>query len=169
MVNLLLNPGFETGITGSPDSWWTYTNAGTVVYTYPETGRVGGSSVAVNSADIANSGSWAQNVSIIPGKTYTLSGYLATQNIVSGEAYIAIDWNDNNDNYISTTDMAEIGPGTTSWTYYTGSVTSPSNATTGNISLGLWLASGKAWFDDIVFDDGIDIVCNIPTCNLIVT
>lgn len=168
MVNLLLNPGFETGTVGNPDNWWTYTGDGTLLFTYPEPGRLGGSSVTISSPNTLNEGSWGQTVAVDSAKTYTLSGYMKTQNIVGG-VVIGIDWDNISENWIGYTELASI-EGTVAWTYYTGNITPPAGAAYGNIILEFWYITGKAWIDDMSFSEvDVPVVCNVPACNFVMT
>lgn len=153
--NLLLNPGFESGTVGNPNNWGTYTSAGSLTYTYPEIGRLGGSSVAISTSSTLNNGSWVQSVNINPTKTYKVSGYMKTQNI-SSNAIVQIDWfyDNTSASWIRTTEIATATGTSPDWFYYEKiliPVDIPSNAVRGNVLLKSWYSSGKVWFDDIMF------------------
>lgn len=162
--NLLTNPGFETAYAADPtkpDNWqgvWQIGSQG--ICSYPETGRVGGRSVAFEYAayesipgkfpEIAT----GQIVTIDPTKIYKLGGWIKTLNILSGpagwgSAFIAVDWLDVNRNWIGNSQIGANQSGTKDWTYYEGNVTPTAGAAYAYVGIGLMECYGKAWFDDI--------------------
>lgn len=151
-TGLISNSGFELGTLG----WTTYTSGGTgQLYTYPEPGRVGGSSVAIEYPVIStnNGASWIQEATGISStKTYKLSGWLKTQNVIGSGASIGTDWFGSTGYIGSSSIMATRITGTTGWTYFEGNLTPPTNTISANIILQLYNSSGKVWFDDIYFD-----------------
>ena len=152
-TNLLVNPGFEQGMTG-----WSISQ-GTAVYSAvpsPHSGLYAAQGVEINSGSL---GRMYQNVTgeLIPGDQYTISGWIRTQNVVGppGEGVvIAVDYVASGgwtpaDGYVQ-----EIGHvlGTTGWTYYSGTFTLPKMPSDAQA---LWFltdfndATGTAWFDDL--------------------
>jgi hypothetical protein len=162
-ANIILNPGFETSDPTNakkPASWFPYISNFAPIFTYPEAGR----SPSLRSASIQYSsileglGLWTQSIGVDLTKSYKLSGYIKTSNIVVGNAYrngayIQIDWKDALGKGISTDIIVSINTGTHDWAYYERIVTPPANTAWGTIVLGLYGASGKVWFDDIAFTD----------------
>lgn len=159
--NLILNPDFQiASIPGIPDSWWTYQTGTAAIFTYPDTGRPGGSSksVSISQTDPTQNALWGQTINVIPGTYYLLSGWMMTTNIYGSGAAIDMDWLDSAGNYISSSPINSI-LGTTPWTQYSGIIQAPSNAAKANIVLTLYQASGKAYFTDISH-----LVTTAPIC-----
>jgi hypothetical protein len=159
--NLLVNPGFEMGSSGSPDNWRKYSK-GTIpssnLYIYPETGRGDtGYSVSINfgSNNYSGRASWIQNVPNLKANTsYILFGYMKFTNVAAPTGYgatIGIDWFKGSTYISSKTITSQTG--TKDWLSYSRKVTSPSNANNANIWLMLTNGSGKVYFDDIFFGE----------------
>lgn len=160
--NLLINPGFETVSTADPNmpaNWMIYYE-GTQdsPFSYPEPGRIGGSSVALSFtvADIKEA-DWIQVVGGISStNTYKISGWIHTQNVSTGDnngATVHIDWFNSSQDYINTSRI--IVPkiqGTTEWTYFEKYVTDiPADVASAHIVLKMLNATGKVWYDDMSF------------------
>lgn len=156
-TELISNPGFEiinpTNIL-LPNNWWTYTTGGTShKLTYPEPGRIGGSSVSIEYITTSGySALWGYNVNIDITKKYKLSGWIKTQNIIGTGARIGIDWKSATANLSSNTVVSNI-TGSTDWLYFEGIVTPNPLSNHGSIVLSLNNATGKVWFDDISFKE----------------
>lgn len=160
----LKNPGFEETM---PNNWQTYSTGTTQIYTYPEPGRISGSSVAIEyqTREIGKVALWGQDVQIDHTIKYKLSGWIKTQNIIGTGTSIRVDWRDENGTYIDTSSIMSRQKGTITWTYFEGIVTPSTNAVKATISLDLYDCSGKVWFDDISFS-GIVVkyICNNGQC-----
>lgn len=161
------NPGFEEG---TPNNWQTY-NTGTVQrYTYPEPGRVVGSSaVAIEhpTRDMGKVSMWVQNIQIDRTKKYKLSGWLKTQNIIGTGVSIRVDWKDATGKYLGTSAIMPYQKGTIPWTYFEGIVTPDQRSVGTTIVLDLYDCSGKVWFDDLSFSDVVPVIkykCNNGEC-----
>lgn len=151
--NLIINPGFEQGMTG-----WSVSQ-GTAVYSAvpaPHSGLYAAQGVEINSGSL---GRMYQNVTgeLIPGDQYTISGWIRTQNVVGppGEGVvIAVDYVGVGGWTPADGSVQEIGHvlGTTGWTYYSGTFTLPKMPSDAQA---LWFltdfndATGTAWFDDL--------------------
>lgn len=161
-TNLLLNSGFEIQNTinpNMPNNWSTYNTGTTQIYTYPESGRIGGSSIAIEYT-VIESGKvalWGQSMTIDPNKKYKLSGWIKTSNIIGGGIYggaaIYVDWKTSIGTYISRSSIMTRQTGTIDWTYFEGIITPISNSIMSTIVLSLYDSSGKVWFDDISFSE----------------
>jgi len=148
----LKNLGFEIGM---PNDWQTYSTGKTHKYTYPEPGRVGGYSVAIEylTREIGKVAIWVQNVDIDRTKKYKLSGWMKTENIIGTGASMKVDWKDINGQFLSSSAIMSRQKGTISWKYFEGTVTPDQNAVKATIVLDLYDCSGKVWFDDMSFSD----------------
>ena len=148
--NLLINSGFEL-----PSPWSTYSTGNTQKYSYPEPGRIGGSSVAIQYVNRENGkfAAWIQSANIDNKKTYKFSGYLKTENIDSIStnygATIYVDWKDASGNWLKSSGIMTAQVGTMPWTYFEGTVTPVANSAIATAVLSLRDCAGKAWFDDI--------------------
>jgi len=165
--NLLLNPGFETGVLGSPDNWWNFQQGRLAVLTYPEPGRVGGSSIGTEypSLEENKQASWGQGVPVSPLKSYKLSGWVKTSNVMGSGwagAFLQIDWIDPAGKYLNSSFPFSPQLGTVDWMYYEGVVTPDPGSSQGTVLATLINASGKAFFDDMSFTES-EIVPP-PTC-----
>lgn len=114
-VNLLVNPGFESGIYG-----WNFTKDSTT-WAISSDSKVGSHSIKGTESNKSNLGRLYQNFTdrLIPGTRYKIGGWIKTQN-VQGSVVIALDYVAANgwcpiDGYIK-----EIGyvSGTHDWYYY---------------------------------------------------
>ena len=150
-TNILINPGFENGLTG-----WS-TSTGTAVYTIDSTAyHSGSSSVKGVETNTKSLGRLYQDVTDItmPGNQYQISGWIKTSN-VTGQVAIDLDYVASDGGTYSGDGISAIGEvtGTQDWTYYQSPVftlpTMPSNA------IALWFlfdfnaGAGTAWFDDV--------------------
>ncbi len=152
-INLLKNPGFETTYGSIPKYWIKYQTGYKATFTYPEIGRTNtGKSVAIKYVT-KETGKvalwWQQSIPVIPSKQYKLSGYMKLSNVTGGRAGLRINWY-KSDGSISRIDLITKS-GTTPWTKYEKTFTSPSNAVKANVGGDLFNASGKVWFDDLSF------------------
>jgi hypothetical protein len=148
-INLIQNPGFEIGTT-TPTGWSTYNTGTAQIYSYPEPGRVGGSSAAIEYVvrESGKSASWIQNVNVDSSKQYTLSGWLKLQNVIGGSAYVSVDWYDSLGGWLNFSILTSQA-GTVPWTYFESVIVPPNNAAYLTLNLNLQNTSGKVWFDDL--------------------
>src|SRR3990167_7788916 len=146
----LKNSKFEECL---PKYWQTYATGAAHRYTYPEPGRVDGSSVAIEypTRETGKMALLTQTVQIDPTKKYKLSGWLKAQNIIGNGGSIKIDWKDSSWKYLSSSTIMTRKTGTIQWTYFEGDVIPHSDAIGATIVLELNDCSGKVWFDDISF------------------
>lgn len=152
-MELVENSGFEEGM---PKNWQTYATGTVQRFTYPEEGRSGGSSVAIEYAnrEIGKKAYWVKNICIDRTKKYKLSGWIKTDNIVGDAgsgAYIQVDWKDIMGNHLSSSNIMVAQVGIILWTYFEREIIPDVNATQAAIILVLNDCSGKVWFDDISF------------------
>jgi len=97
-------------------------------------GRNGGRALSLE----PTASSWSHSLSgLTPGITYQLQGYIKTQNVTGGNAYLQV----------GTTLSAQTVSGTADWTLVTVEFTADAAAL--NVSLVLDATSGKAFFDDV--------------------
>ncbi len=154
-VNLVQNGGFETPSVDPsiPANWYKY-NTGTGQLNYPESGRIGGSSISSRFPTKENDkrADWVQNINgINVAQKYRITGYMKTSSVSEfGGAYIAVDWKNSVGGYIGTSVIARR-IGTTGWTFYEGIVKPMPGSSRATIVLGMSDSSGKVWFDDISF------------------
>lgn len=146
----LKNPKFEEGF---PKDWQIYATGKTQKYSYPELGRTGGSSVAIEyrTKETGKIAALIQSVQIDPTKKYELSGWLKTQDIIGNGASIKVDWKDSSWKYIGSSTIMTRKTGDIPWTYFKGDVVPHPNAAGATIILELNDCSGKVWFDDMSF------------------
>ena len=158
----LKNPGFEIS-SGSLPLYWNRFQTGTkAIFTYPETGRTGGKSVAIKYAtkETGKVALWRQQGIIVsPSKQYKLSGYMKLDGVTGGGtgggtgrlngASLRINWYKSDGNLIRV-DLI-IKSGTSGWTKYEATFTSPANAAKATVGGDLFNAAGKVWFDDLSF------------------
>ena len=169
----LKNAGFEDS---TPNNWETFQTGTMQIYTYPEPGRISGSSVSIEypTIEIGQTAMWAQNVYVDHNKTYKLSGWLRTLGIIGTGASIKVDWKNALGEYLSRSTIMTPQKGTTPWTYVEGDITPDQNAVMATVNMELYDCSGKAWFDDISFSETVpgakykcsgapDYICTVIT------
>lgn len=177
MANMILNPGFETQSGTQPANWVTYAASGNIpTFLYSSTtGRNNtfGVGITYNTQIINTNANWEQRLptnSIDPTKTYYLSGYLSTNNIVTtltgwAGATIYVAWQDVNGGYLAASHVSPSDAGscnngtcfitgTNGWsTIPFGSIVKPAiGAVNATVAIGIANCSGTAYFDDIFFD-----------------
>ncbi len=163
-VNLLENTNMETTGTWSSATWGG-ANTFTTSYTTSEK-YFGQKSLLINSTAYENYSSGRMycdipNTVLIPGKTYTLSGYIKTKNVInydrnSGALLCAEPLNGStsltrfNTEYVTGTTTADIDNG---WQRVSTTFTVPSNASKTRIHLALRASTGSAYFDGIQLEE----------------
>jgi hypothetical protein len=161
LSNLLQNGGFEAISGNPPANWhkWSQNCASPPNFLYAELGRGGGSCVGIEMFETEPFkpwpfAPWVQNVPVTAGESYSIGGWIRTENIIGqGGARIIPQWKGPGGTWIGQTQFMSYVPGTTGWTYYEGKVTAPQGATICTVCCALQGCSGKAWFDDIMFSD----------------
>ncbi|MEG0773891.1 DNRLRE domain-containing protein [Clostridium sp.] len=147
VVNQLVNHNAE--LTGG----WTPLNASATVTT--EDKYLGSKALKLYNA--AQSYTYfSQYIKLTKGKTYTLSGYVKTKGVTSGEnlgATLAISYKDAAGQWQY---VREYINGTTDWTRYEKSFTLPSNISDENIWIAVEMlnATGTAYFDSLQLEEG---------------
>jgi hypothetical protein len=151
-ANLIVNPGFENGLTG-----WTV-SAGSAVYSVDHsTSNSGNASAKGIESNSGSLGRLYQAVTgVTPGAQCQISGWIKTTNVTGeGGVVIALDYVQNDGSTPADGYVEEIGfvTGTTDWTFFQSPVftltSKPSDATA------LWFlfdfnnVLGTAWWDDV--------------------
>lgn len=147
-MELLKNSGFEKG---EPDNWSKYATGTKHIFSYPEIGKTGIASVAIEcpTRENGSTASWIQTVNINPTKKYRLSGWIKTKDVQGAGASIKIDWKDSTGQYLSESNIVTRKVGNIPWTNLSGEVTPNPNAVQSTVVLDLKDSSGKVWFDGI--------------------
>jgi len=145
--NLISNGGFETPDTSgtAPADWYTYSWSGTPTFTWDNTvAHTGTYSVKISGEQLNSV--WYQDVTLEPGATYRLEGWVKTENISYSARGACIITGYNN---------ASIGGvelhGTNDWTQIVGEFTPTVSATDIRLYAGSDTSgvTSIAWFDDI--------------------
>ena len=135
-ANLLANPGFEDGTTGWDSNGGESAVASPVHY----------GAKALRQQGAITYRALTQVVPIAPGASVKASGWIKTVSLPSG-SHVAyqVTWLDSGLTTISTMNVAINIAGTTDWTYYSATGTSPTNAVYAHV--GLYMDSGAGSFD----------------------
>jgi len=146
--NLLPNPSFEEGQEGQPAGWKQVKWGGEAAFDLPGVGHTGKRSAAIASEKGADA-SWSVTVPVEPWATYRLSGWIKTQDVKATTGRGALL-------NVHTLQGAETKAlaGTHEWTKVEVTFeTRDHDAAQVNCLLGGWgLATGKAWYDDLVLE-----------------
>lgn len=158
------NTGFEEGM---PTNWQIYATGTKHKYTYPEIGRSGGPSMAIEYPirEIGKMASLIQSTQIDTTKKYKLSGWIKTENIKGAGASIKVDWKDATGKYLGESTIMKRQVGTISWKYFGGDVLPDPDADKAVIVLDLKDCSGKVWFDDVSIVDISESNTNVSTAH----
>ena len=159
------NNTFETqfGGTNWQYAWWKSTYDCTMD---AEVGHDGAGSVKIEKTTSGEASWYTEGVWGFPysfddvrGKTYRVSGYIKTENVV-GEAYIANIQYQHATPSDNTVHKSEVVSGTTDWTYVTFTFTAQqrqkADGTTQNCIDHFFLTlngSGTVWFDDVMIEE----------------
>ncbi|HEX76386.1 MAG TPA: hypothetical protein G4O12_07405 [Dehalococcoidia bacterium] len=155
----LQNAGFEAIYGDPPAPWHTWSRDCEPTFLYPEPGRDGDSCVGIEMFETEPfepwpSAIWSQGIPVEAGKSYRVEGWVRTENIVGwGGAMIVPEWKGPGYTWIGATEFMSYVKGTSGWTYCEGEVTAPPGATLCNLCCYMGGCSGKAWFDDMVFEE----------------
>lgn len=139
--SLLPDGGFETGVGWSTASGASYD---------PQHRRSGRRSLRIDSVQSVQ----VEQViyAVMPGEKITVCGWVATQNVVpasgGGYAFLAIYQFDATGRMVEAHDFAQYA-GTRTWTYAEYTFTVSAQAEYIAVRVGIYNASGTAWFDDI--------------------
>jgi hypothetical protein len=147
-VNLLVNPGFERGVT-DPDGWQRDVFQPVSQLTWDDSmSRSGGRSIAIHSPT-PNDARWVQTVGVQPHTVYELSGWIRTEAVQHSPQ--AVDAGANL-TVMGTWNRSEALIGDNDWTFRRVRFNSgASNTVTVGARLGYWsgTTAGSAWFDDL--------------------
>ncbi len=152
--NLLINSSFESGSSGQPIGWKTFTPGPPgAVYSWDGTKSVSG----IYSVKIQNStsgiGMWQQTINVVAGMVYELTGFVSFENIVPpGNCRLQAVFRDSANKIIQFVDLPRHD-GTRVFEFdYPARLKfrAPANAVKAEINC-LLQGQGKAWFDDIFF------------------
>jgi hypothetical protein len=155
----LQNAGFEAVYGNPPTHWGKWSQNCKPAFLYPEQGRIGESSVAIRMMELESStptpqAIWLQNIPVQPGKSYTVGGWIKTENVEGQSgAMIVPNWKGPGNTWISATEFMPYLKGTNSWTYYQGNVTAPQGAAICTVCCLVSGCAGTAWYDDIEFKE----------------
>ncbi|NLC58536.1 MAG: DUF4091 domain-containing protein [Armatimonadetes bacterium] len=156
-TNLLANSGFEEG--------WVAWNTNNPWYEAGGEGKGNGLSTWTLDEQVFHSGKASARVQgqgnrglamqILAGYAdrYRLSGWVRTEGLDAGTAYLLAEFKANDGTYLGGQAVAGV-TGTTDWTYLSGEVTAPPG--TRMICIDLLTSNpnnGVAWFDDISLED----------------
>ena len=146
--NYLKNHGFETQTDWGWQTWGS--SVGTHSYTTEEK-YLGNYSFKLTKSNTDDKEAIIEEFTLERGKTYTLSGYIKTNN-VSVSSYGVFLRAAGDDFGVNT----ELVTGTTDWTRYSVSFTIPSNSasSTAYIYAFLWGSTGTAYFDCLQLEEG---------------
>ena len=153
----LQNPGFDVIHQDPSAQWHPWSHDCTPTFLYPEPGRNGGFCVGIEMLETEPfdpwpGAIWLQDIAVEAGKSYSVGGWVRTENIVgSGGAMIVPHWKGPGNTWIGATEFMNYVQGTSGWTYYQGEVTAAPGTTICTVCCLVDACSGKAWFDDIVF------------------
>ena len=142
--NLLLNSSFETNNNGTPANW----SGGAYDTSTAHTG------VASNRIDGGGDRYAYQQPSLKPSTTYTLQGWIKTQNVPTTDFGVRL-------RYAVTGGTSgvygtSLVKGTSDWTFVTTTFSTPSDYTNGRLDLhaATTTTSALAWFDDVSLCEG---------------
>lgn len=158
IVNHILNHSIETG-----DSWTI--NNGTLISSGSNTFATddkyyGTKSLKIIETNAQNRREFSQQVSLIKGKSYTLSGYIKTKDVNlttlnNGGASLCVTYKDLNGlNKIARTKFVS---GNNAWDRYETNFTLPSDALSNTVSVSAEFqgATGTAYFDNLQLEEGL--------------
>ncbi len=153
---LLIDPGFENGGIG-----WKWTGNGGRSLVTPEANS--GTTSQQMMAHYRFPRQVAQDVSVVGSDVYDASTWVKVANVDTAFSGLELRWLDSSGSLIQT-DIIGQAPISGSWTFLTGRITAPANATT--VRFRLWMdvepdGIGTAWFDDNCLQN----VCGDGSCN----
>lgn len=141
-TQLLANPGFESGTTG-----WTNLSASGARTVDSTVFRTGTRSAKL----LPSTTSVYQDVTVQAGLSYTVQGYMKTQNVGGGSlTWIRVEFFNSNGNVLSGTQVGTNPPSTsTGWIKQETTVTAPAGAVKARIKFSNSASGSTAWFDDL--------------------
>lgn len=148
-VNLVANPGFETG----PSPWFSIGMSGRTLVASP-------AHAGARAVQLQANGSWnrsvSQEIAVTPDSLYAVSVWIASQGL--GRGRVALEWRTglssaewNPALWLRADTLAAVIQGTTTWTELTDTVTVPGNAVAVRLQLVAGKGSGTLWADDASF------------------
>ena len=159
VVNLIPNPLAERN-TDWNYQYWGNSTQGSGYYS-TDFAYIGSRSLKLTSNNNAANVNWNQNLSLTPGKTYTLSAYAKcnTWNSTShayADVYLEFVYTMNGTTYNNGPLSNKIS-GNTDWTRLKVTFTVPSNTIGVTIRCRLVFTVGTAWFDAIQLEEGYGV------------
>ena len=161
--SLLPDGGFETttnapvGGTELDGKWRRDSDADTIVEETSREGRRCARIAVVG--DRPRDERWYLDLRPERGATYRLSGWIRTRDVSAlgvGFAYMAVYEYDDQGELLPWTDFTNI-TGTHDWAYYSHDFTPDGRTTRLHVKLGIYSATGTAWYDDIRLVDITDL------------
>ena len=154
IMNILNNHNAEASSDWTLASWTTSTGSGSYDITNKYLGK---QSLKVTKTNTVDRHFYSQQLSLEKGKTYTLSGYLKTDNVsnINGKgASIFVNYY-NESGVLQTVDSIFAG-GTKEWDRYEVTFTIPTNATSTTVyaRAGIAEETGTAYFDCLQLEEG---------------
>lgn len=180
-TNMLLNAGFERGVSNSVDDWFATVvprTADHVTFRHDSTERHSGNySASISIAETHPSDtihySWGQSHAIagnyVIGGIYEVSGWIKTNNLAESAWIMVQLWSGATNELLSGMNSSALFQitGTSDWTYVHQRFSIPQGATTVTVRAGLTAPAnfgGTAWFDDIAVRP-IDVPPDTATVN----
>ena len=150
--SLLTNGDFEELTDGSPAGWQPLSPHCTLVEESPRRGARC-AQVAVPADAVPTSAVFQQELPVEPGRRYRISGWVRTRDVSGrGMAYIAVYQHDEAGAMVEFRDFAVVR-GTSDWQQFTYEFVPRPSVRRVRILLGIYDATGTAWFDDIRLGD----------------
>ncbi len=152
-VNLLLNPGFETGAT-QPDGWSTFpTSPPGITFGWDHSVAHGGAASVSIEGTQPGFALWRQQVPVVAEEVYTYSGHVNVENVVvPGYCKMELVFRDAVGGVLEFCEILRH-TGTIEWIYdlpHEKCFRAPVGAVSAEVSLHL-NGVGKVWFDDVWF------------------
>ncbi len=135
--NLLVNGDMESGDIG-----WSDDGQHAIVTGVVHSGNASLQYVATDNF------AGLQQIDVIGGRDYNVSGWIKTDYSYSGNASIVLDCRDQDNNNLGFTTVGTVSAGT-DWTQLSYTITVPTNTVLMKINLKTYSNSGLCWFDDL--------------------
>ncbi|MBI2443338.1 MAG: carbohydrate binding domain-containing protein, partial [Candidatus Levybacteria bacterium] len=160
-INLLMNSSFETNNNGTPANWSGGTWDNTVAHTGIASMKIAGPGDNYSyHKGTATTEPWPPVLK--PNTAYTIQGWIKTNHVLTSDFGAQI-------RYVvtqaSTTIFeTQLVRGTTNWTFFSRTFTTPSDYQKGRLDMHAVISSGAtAWFDDIALCEGVCGTGTSPT------
>lgn len=165
--NMVANPGFESGLSGSADNWscdaWDKAEGASQFVIDDRISRTGKRSALITN-NSPNDARYRQEITVKGNKYYRLSCYIRTENVGIGDkgANISVEGIIETSDYIKGTNPE--------WKRVELYGKTKKGQTSLTVSLGLGgygsLNTGKAWFDDVLVEEADKAPANTAVANL---